>query len=53
MRIVREQQDILQDFNGSYLNRRNLVEKFSNILGSLHTHEKGHKTYPDVTEFSL
>jgi hypothetical protein len=38
MNIVQEQQNILSAFQGSYFNRKNLVEKLANILGTLRTH---------------
>jgi hypothetical protein len=52
MKVVREQESILNDFNGSFLNRRNLVEKFSNILGTMRKVDKAHLT-TEGNEFSL
>ena len=35
MNVLREQDRILQNYHGSMKNRKNMIDKFSNILGSI------------------
>ena len=39
LNILKTQEGILNDFEGSYINRRNMAERFSNILGKLNKSE--------------